>query len=136
METLSKLLQSQEFADRSACPGEDATDTDLSCFRVQRVQFATKKGNSARFNNLSLYIRISCLKSWCHEPTAQKKQDNVYVNVYESGTSSESVSCPGQWAAGKCSVLAVPNSEVAEELADVVSELLYRSLRKVSCQMT
>ena len=39
--------------------------------------------------------------------------------------------CRADLSAGKCSVLAVPTFEVAEELADIVSELLYRSLRKV-----
>jgi hypothetical protein len=40
----------------------------------------------------------------------------VYVNVYE---------------AGKCSVLAVPDIAVAEELADVVSDMLLDAFKQV-----
>jgi ABC-type uncharacterized transport system YnjBCD substrate-binding protein len=43
-------------------------------------------------------------------------QSTVYVNVYE---------------AGKCSVLAVPDIAVAEELADVVSDMLLDAFKQV-----
>uniref|UniRef100_A0A7S0Y0T7 Uncharacterized protein n=1 Tax=Hemiselmis andersenii TaxID=464988 RepID=A0A7S0Y0T7_HEMAN len=76
-------------------------------YKVVKVQHVAAKGNSARFNNISLYIRKECLKLWSQE---NNEQQTVYVNVYE---------------AGKCSVLAVPDLNVAEELADVVSDMLF-----------
>jgi len=91
MENLCEYLKGQEFADR--------------VFRVTHVK---PKGNSARFNNLSLYIRREALSSWCGENSDQTTV-TVYVNVYE---------------AGKCSVLAAPDAKVAEELAEVVSKML------------
>mmetsp|Transcript_28303 Transcript_28303/g.44144 ORF Transcript_28303/g.44144 Transcript_28303/m.44144 type:complete len:594 (-) Transcript_28303:449-2230(-) len=74
--------------------------------RVMKATHVPAVGNSARFNNLSLYIKREALKSWPQE--SHTDQASVYVNVYEGG---------------KCSVLAVPNYEVAEELADVVSDM-------------
>uniref|UniRef100_A0A7S0F1Y4 Uncharacterized protein n=1 Tax=Hanusia phi TaxID=3032 RepID=A0A7S0F1Y4_9CRYP len=98
MQALCEFLQQSMFEDR-----------------VYKVQFVAQKGNSSRFNNLSLYIRTSCLLTWKKDDDLDNHQDNVYVNVYESG---------------KCSVLAVPDTEVAEELADVVSGMLYEALRQ------
>ncbi|MGB1594310.1 MAG: hypothetical protein ACPIOQ_16260 [Promethearchaeia archaeon] len=70
------------------------------------------KGNSARFNNLSLYIRRECLARWKEDGS---DQTTVYVNVYETG---------------KCSVLAAPDVEVAEELADVVCGMLLEAFQQ------
>lgn len=89
MENLCEYLKGETFADR--------------VFKVKDVK---PKGNSARFNNLSLYIRREALKSWVEDGS---DQTTVYVNVYE---------------AGKCSVLAAPDANVAEELAGVVSNML------------
>ena len=55
---------------------------------------------------MSLYIRRECLKTWRDDGS---DQTTVYVNVYETG---------------KCSVLAAPDVDVAEELADVVCDML------------
>ena len=53
--------------------------------RVVKVQHVAAKGNSARFNNISLYIRKECLKLWSYE---NNEQSTVYVNVYEAGKCS------------------------------------------------
>mmetsp|Transcript_31608 Transcript_31608/g.49517 ORF Transcript_31608/g.49517 Transcript_31608/m.49517 type:complete len:214 (+) Transcript_31608:1641-2282(+) len=87
---LCEYLSSEKFSDK--------------VFKVTHVK---PKGNSARFNNLSLYIRREALATWVED---HSEQTSVYVNVYE---------------AGKCSVLAAPNVTVAEELVDVVSDMLY-----------
>eukprot|EP00960_Hanusia_phi_P028577 747479-Hanusia_phi.AAC.4 len=114
MQALCEFLQQSMFEDR-----------------VYKVQFVAQKGNSSRFNNLSLYIRTSCLLTWKKDDDLDNHQDNVYVNVYESGVTilflffQSHRSLPG-----KCSVLAVPDTEVAEELADVVSGMLYEALRQ------
>eukprot|EP00277_Geminigera_cryophila_P003922 CAMPEP_0179431410 /NCGR_PEP_ID=MMETSP0799-20121207/16305_1 /TAXON_ID=46947 /ORGANISM="Geminigera cryophila, Strain CCMP2564" /LENGTH=628 /DNA_ID=CAMNT_0021208323 /DNA_START=186 /DNA_END=2073 /DNA_ORIENTATION=+ len=79
--------------------------------RVFKVSHVKPKGNSARFNNLSLYVRRECLTQWKDDGS---DQTTVYVNVYE---------------AGKCSVLAAPDAEVAEELADIVCGMLFEALQ-------
>ena len=58
---------------------------------------------------MSLYIKKGCLKKWQDDSTDQK---TVYVNVYE---------------AGKCSVLAAPDEDVAEELAQIVCDMLIQA---------
>lgn len=78
----------------------------------RQVSHVKPRGNSARFNNLSLYIRRECLKTWREDGS---DQTTVYVNVYE---------------AGKCSVLAAPDADVAEELADVVCDMLLEALQQ------
>eukprot|EP00286_Rhodomonas_abbreviata_P026952 CAMPEP_0181296974 /NCGR_PEP_ID=MMETSP1101-20121128/4987_1 /TAXON_ID=46948 /ORGANISM="Rhodomonas abbreviata, Strain Caron Lab Isolate" /LENGTH=654 /DNA_ID=CAMNT_0023401869 /DNA_START=232 /DNA_END=2193 /DNA_ORIENTATION=+ len=95
MSNLCDFLSGEEFADR-----------------VYKVTHVPTNGNSARFNNLSLYVRKECLKRW---PSSDADQTSVYVNVYE---------------AGKCCVLAAPNQEVAEELADIVSDMLWTALNQ------
>jgi len=80
--------------------------------RVFKVSHVKPKGNSARFNNLSLYIRRECLTRWKDDGS---DQTTVYVNVYE---------------AGKCSVLAAPDAEVAEELADIVCDMLMEAFQQ------
>ena len=77
----------------------------------EQVSHVKPRGNSARFNNLSLYIRRECLTTWKDDGS---DQTTVYVNVYE---------------AGKCSVLAAPDADVAEELADVVCNMLLDALQ-------
>jgi dihydroneopterin aldolase len=80
--------------------------------RRRQVSHVKPRGNSARFNNLSLYIRRECLKRWKDDGS---DQTTVYVNVYETG---------------KCSVLAAPDADVAEELADVVCDMLLEAFRE------
>eukprot|EP00802_Teleaulax_amphioxeia_P026114 Tamp_27115.p1 GENE.Tamp_27115~~Tamp_27115.p1 ORF type:complete len:148 (+),score=18.13 Tamp_27115:231-674(+) len=67
--------------------------------RVFKVSHVRPKGNSARFNNLSLYIRRECLTTWKDDGS---DQTTVYVNVYETG---------------KCSVLAAPGKISQQVLA-------------------
>jgi len=78
--------------------------------RVAKVTNAKKGDLTSRLRNLSLYIRKDCLKLWpAGANIAGHSLGEVYVNVYESG---------------KCSIMSVPSVEVAEEVANLVTDLV------------
>lgn len=80
--------------------------------RISEVRFVPPTGNAVRFHNMSIYVRRECLSQW---PAHNAEMNSIYVNVYESG---------------KCTVLAAPSEEVANELADIVSSILHTALEQ------